>query len=82
VRIGAARQAGLTNRQGPWSRHAPGLSRPRDLPGPWTGRGIWPLHTPQKVPGSQAESREMANISERDGGTDAWPALLQGHQNR
>jgi len=29
-----------------------------------------------------AISREKSGVSERDEGTDARPALLQGHQNR
>jgi hypothetical protein len=46
------------------------------------GSGIWPLEAPQKEPGYRAKSRKKVDISERNGGTDAYPALLQGHQNR
>jgi hypothetical protein len=46
------------------------------------GRGIWPLEAPQKLLGYRAKSCKKADISERNGGTDPYPALLQGHQNR
>jgi hypothetical protein len=77
----------LRNRQGP---HRGAIARGAELlrrlnprgRAPWRGSGISPLQAPQKEPGDRAKPNKNADKSKRSGGTDAYPALLQGHQNR